>query len=99
MEEPVSTQPISGSLDIKSASELARTKLAEVLEKLPNATTSIVKTGDDWEATVEVVEEEYLPGQNLRSMNDLIGVYQVVLSHNGELLSWAKKGTHKRGHL
>jgi hypothetical protein len=84
---------------LKEAADLAQQRLGEALNKKPNATTSISKEGDNWRASVEIVEEEYLPGKNLRSMNDIIGVYEVILNTSGELESWEKKHSHKRGHL
>lgn len=84
-------------MDIKQVSEKAKEKLAETLQKKANSTISIAKEADYWLATVEMVDEEYLPGQNLPSMNDILGVYEVKLSDAGELLSWSKKSSHKRG--
>lgn len=95
MEEkkPGYTQGVS----IKEASEIAKKKLAEALNKQADNTVSISREGDNWSAVVEIVDEEYLPGKNLKSMNDIIGVYEVKLSDKGALLSWNKKSVHKRG--
>lgn len=87
----------AGSMDIKQASETAKNKLAEALNKKAESTSSISEEGDGWNAVVEVVDEEFLPGKNLKSMNDIIGVYEVKLSSKGELLSWVKKSSHNRG--
>jgi hypothetical protein len=84
------------TLDIKKASEIIKTKLGEALDKKANATISIRKEGNEWKADVEVVEEEYLPGQNLRSMNDLLGLYDVSMDDNGNLTGWVKKKMYKR---
>jgi len=84
-------------LDIKEASETAKKKLAEVLNKKANSTISISKEGEEWLATVEIIDEEFLPGKNLESMSDLIGVYEVKLDSKGEVLSYNKKNSHKRG--
>jgi hypothetical protein len=89
----------NGEIDLKQASELAKKKLSDALNKPANATISIENTGDNWLALVEIVEEEYLPGQNLKSMNDLLGVYEVNLSHQGELLKWTRKGSYKRAEM
>jgi hypothetical protein len=87
------------SSDLKQASELAKKKLSEALDKPANATISIENTGNHWSAMVEVVEEEYLPGQNLKSMNDLLGVYEVHLSLDGKLLKWTRKNSYKRAEI
>jgi hypothetical protein len=84
-------------MDINEASKTVKEKLGSALNKKPNSTISISKEGTEWNATVEVVEEEYLPGKNLQSMNDIIGVYEVKLDDGGDLTSWVKKGVHKRG--
>jgi hypothetical protein len=86
-----------GNMSAKQASETAKIKLAEALGKKANATISISKESDGWNAAVEVVEEEYLPGKNLESMNDIIGIYDIKLSRDGELITWTKKSSHKRG--
>ena len=84
-------------MDIKEVSETAKKKLAEVLNKKANSTASISKEGDFWNAIIEMVDEEYLPGKNIDSMNDIIGVYDVKLNSKGELESYNKKSSHKRG--
>jgi hypothetical protein len=84
-------------MNIKQASETAKKKLEEVLNKKAISTISIFREGNEWSAEVEVLDEEYLPGMNLDSMNDIIGVYEVRLGNNGSLNSWVKKSSHKRG--
>lgn len=83
--------------DIKKMSEIAKKKLAEALNKKAESTISISKEGNEWLANVEVLEEEYIPGMNLRSMNDIIGIYEVKLNNKCELLNWSKKSSRKRG--
>lgn len=87
------------TMDLKQASEQAKEKLAEALNKKANATISISREGEGWLATVEIIDEEYLPGKNLESMNDILGIYEVKLSANGELSGWSKKSSRKRGDL
>jgi hypothetical protein len=83
--------------DIKSASETVKHKLSKALNKKVDSTISISKEDDVWNAVVEVVDEEYLPGMEVNSMSDILGVYEVKLSKGGELLGWTKKSAHKRG--
>ncbi len=90
-------EEIKPNMDVKQASETAKKKLAEALNKKPNATVSISKEADYWNAVVEIVEEEYLPGKDLQSMNDIIGVYESKLNAKGDLISWTKKSSHRRG--
>lgn len=95
-EENTEKEHTSG-MDIKQASETAKKKLAEALNKKADNTISISREGDKWGVVVEIVDEEYLPGKNLKSMSDIIGVYEVKLNDKGGLLSWTKKSSHKRG--
>jgi hypothetical protein len=83
--------------EIKSVSETAKQKLAKALNKKVDSTISITKEGDVWSAIIEVVDEEYLPGMNLRSMSDIMGIYEAKLSSEGELVGWTKKSSRKRG--
>lgn len=85
--------------DIKKMSEIAKKKLTETLNKKAESTISISKEGNEWVAKIEVLEEEYLPAMNLRSMNDIIGIYEVKLSNKGELLNWNKKSSRKRSEI
>jgi hypothetical protein len=93
--QPTSTQTGPPS-DIKEAADTIKQKVALALDKKPNATISINKEGDTWHADVEVVEEEYLPGQNIKSMNDILGLYDVVMDASGNILNWTKKKAYKR---
>jgi hypothetical protein len=99
VDDDISEEISDPSGDLKQASELAKKKLSEALDKPANATISIENAGNHWLAMVEVVEEEYLPGQNLKSMNDLLGVYEVHLSLAGKLLKWTRKNSYKRAEI
>jgi hypothetical protein len=95
--EPKEEIAPSGNMNIKTASETARKKMEETLSKKAYSVASISKEGDVWNARVEMIDEEYLPGQNLASMNDIIGVYDVKLDSKGELISYDKKSSRQRG--
>jgi hypothetical protein len=90
-------KPLQGNLDIKQASKTAKDKLAEALDKKANTVVSVSKEGENWDVIIEIIDEEYLPGKNLESMNDIIGMYDVKMSDKGELLSWNKKSSRRRG--
>jgi hypothetical protein len=83
---------------VKEVSERAKELLADALQKKAESTISIEQVGDEWVVVLEVLEEEYVPGSGLRSMNDIIGVYEVKLRNNA-LVKWQKKGSRKRGEL
>jgi hypothetical protein len=84
-------------MDLKQVSEIAMKKLSEALNKKVEHVASIKREGEGWQGTVEVVEEEYLPGKNLRSMNDIIGLYDITLDDEGDIINWQKRKTRKRG--
>jgi len=98
-EETEQPEPIpAGGMNLKQASKKAMQELGEALGKKAEATTSISREGENWKATVEVVDEVYLPDQkDVRSMNDMIGVYEISLSAQGELLNWTRINSRKRG--
>jgi hypothetical protein len=98
-EKVTSDSTTDEEMDIKKASKVVKNKLAEALDKPANATISIEHRGENWVAMVEILEEEYLSGQNVRSMNDIIAVYEVSLSNTGELMKWERKSAYKRGEI
>jgi hypothetical protein len=87
----------SGNMNLKEASEMIKKKLSDALGRKPESTISISKEGDVWVAEVGMIDEEYLPGKDLSSMNDIIGIYSVKMDSNGELINWSKKRSHQRG--
>lgn len=79
-------------MDAKEASEAAKKRLEEALGKKANATIDISQEGEEWKASVEIVEEEHMP-----SKFDLVGVYEVKLDKTGKITSWSRKETRQRG--
>jgi hypothetical protein len=82
---------------IKNASENAKRRLSDALSKKANSTVSITKEGEGWNAVVEIIDEEFLPDMNVKSMNDIIGIYEVKLSKSGDLMGWTKVNSKRRG--
>ena len=77
---------------VEEAAEYAKQRLEKALKKRANSTIAIYKEENEWVAKVEVLEEEHIP-----SKFDLIGIYQVHLDKDGNLISWDKEGTRLRG--
>lgn len=94
---PIKDTPKRDKMDIRQASEQAKKRISEALDKKAENTNSISKEGNEWSAMVEVLEEEYIPGMGLKSMNDLLGIYEVRLNEKGELEGWNKRASRKRG--
>jgi hypothetical protein len=88
---------VSGSLG--AMSELARKKLSEALNKNAESVVSISKSEDGWSVVLEVIDEDYLPEIKMKSMNDIIGTYEIQLDDKGELISWNRKSSRKRGDI
>ncbi|MCL6578979.1 MAG: gas vesicle protein [Candidatus Bathyarchaeota archaeon] len=56
-----------------------------------NSVVGIVKTEDGWKVTVEMVEKESIP-----SSMDLLGIYEVAVDREGNILGLERKGLRKR---
>lgn len=68
----------------RSASEVARDAVRELqglIGRPVEAITGIERDGKEWTVTVEVVELERIP-----NTTDVLGVYEVTLDANGELI-------------
>jgi len=93
-------KPIKSNLgEVGKMSELAREKLSDALDKKVDSVVSISEQEGGWLAELDVIDEEYLPDIELRSMSDIIGTYEVKLDNKGELVSWNKKSSRKRGEI
>jgi hypothetical protein len=76
------------------ATQLAQVAKAQVFSMtgLSNGqVTGFDRTGDRWVVTVEVVELERVP-----STMDVMGIFDVTLSDDGELMGLRRKGRHRR---
>jgi hypothetical protein len=62
------------------------------LGKIPGGVVSLFKTEEGWKVLLEVVERKAIPD----SM-DLLGIYELCLDNEGNLLSLDRKKLRKRG--
>lgn len=88
-----------GGMNARQISEIAKKKIAEALDKKAESAVSVFKEGNNWSVDIEVLDEQYLPEQKIKSMNDIIGIYEVKLDSKGELISWVKKSSRQRGNV
>lgn len=70
----------------------AKEELSTVTGLQPSTVLGIVKEGEEWIVTVEMVEKKSIPD----SM-DVLGTYEVRLNNDGELLNFNRLSLRKRG--
>ncbi|WP_433127552.1 gas vesicle protein [Micromonospora sp. CA-240977] len=78
-----------------SAAEAARAGLRQLVEltgREPSVTTSLEATEDGWLVGVEVVEAHRIPNSI-----DLLGLYEVELDVEGNLLGYRRVRRYQRG--
>lgn len=70
----------------------AREELSALTNLAPSTVLGIVKEGEEWIVTMEMVEKKSIPD----SM-DVLGTYEVRLNSDGELLNFNRISLRKRG--
>lgn len=74
------------------AVEAARSQLEKTANLKTTHATSIKKQKNEWYITLEAVEKKSIP-----EGMDLLGIYEVILTEKGELVSFERKGMRTRG--
>lgn len=80
---------------VKSVSSItnhAREELSALTGLAPSTVLGIVKEGEDWLVTLEMVEKKSIP-----DAMDVLGTYEVRLNADGELLTFNRISLRKRG--
>lgn len=80
---------------VKSVSSItnhAREELSALTGLAPSTVLGIVKEGEDWIVTLEMVEKKSIP-----DAMDVLGTYEVRLNADGELLTFSRISLRKRG--
>ncbi|BCL14285.1 gas vesicle protein GvpO [Micromonospora sagamiensis] len=78
-----------------TAGEAARVGLRQVSQltgRDPSGVISVQPTGDGWRVGVELVEDHRIPAST-----DLLGLYEVDLDADGEVLSFRRVRRYQRG--
>lgn len=78
--------------DIREISRKASAMLQDILNKKIDNVTGISRDGEDWTASVDVVERNSIP-----DTQDLIGTYEVKLNASLDILSYRRTGVRRRG--
>lgn len=78
-------------MTLKEVIQIAKGEVQELFSFPLSNVTGACKTDDGWEVTVELLERKCIPdGQ------DLFGVYEIKLDHEGALASYERKRVRRR---
>jgi hypothetical protein len=70
----------------------ARGHIVAIGKKSNDGVTGISKKDDGWTVSMEVLERKGIP-----DTMDILGLYEIVLNNDGDLLSLERKNLRKRG--
>jgi len=71
--------------------EMTRTFANNYMHKNPESIIDVEKKPEGWKVTIEAIERKSIP-----DTQDIMGRYDILLSNDGELLSWKQKMIRKR---
>ena len=74
------------------AVEAAKEHLMKITHLSIHNVTGVKKEKDGWRITVELLEKKSIP-----DAMDLFGIYEVMISDDGELVNFERKGIRRRG--
>ena len=81
-------------MDIKDIVENAKKKLVELTGFTSPSVIGFNKEGETWRIIIEITEKPS-PASNL----DVLGIYEVHLDVNGNLLDYKRESMRKRGDI
>ncbi|SDZ09996.1 Gas vesicle synthesis protein GvpO [Micromonospora pattaloongensis] len=87
-ERPAPRRPLSASVAARAGLQ----HIAELSGKTPTGVTSIERSEDGWVIGIEVIEDRRIP-----SSTDILGVYQVEVDMDGELVTYRRIRRYPRG--
>lgn len=70
----------------------AKKELTSLTNLEPSTVMDIVKDGEDWVVTIEMIEKKSIP-----DAMDVLGTYEVRMDGSGELLNFNRISFRKRG--
>ena len=79
-------------MDTQEVIKKAREHIATMGKKSNDGVTSLRKKDDGWAVCIEVLERTGIP-----DTMDILGLYEIVLNNEGDLLSVERKRLRKRG--
>ncbi|MGW3011855.1 gas vesicle protein GvpO [Streptomyces sp. NPDC001219] len=89
-EPPPAVRRVSAPRAMRYAAE----QLKELLGRAPESVSSVKPTEDGWQAEVEVLELERVPGTT-----SVMATYRVMLDKEGELVAYERTRRYTRGQI
>ncbi|GAA5612608.1 gas vesicle protein [Streptomyces platensis] len=89
-EEPRTGRRVSAPRAMRYAAD----QLKELLGRAPESVSAVQPTEDGWQADVEVLELERVPGTT-----SVMATYRVVLDKEGELVAYERTRRYTRGQI
>jgi len=81
-------------MDIKDIVENAKKKLVELTGFTSPSAIGVNKEGETWQVIIEITEKP-----SAASNLEVLGIYEVCLDVNGNLLSYKRENMRKRGDI
>ncbi|MFF8788170.1 gas vesicle protein [Streptomyces sp. NPDC015125] len=88
------TESTARRVSAPRAMRYAAEQLKELLGRAPESVSSVKPTEDGWQADVEVLELERVPGTT-----SVMATYRVVLDKEGELVAYERTRRYTRGQI
>ncbi|MFG2830432.1 gas vesicle protein [Streptomyces sp. NPDC048434] len=88
------TERAARRLSAPRAMRYAAEQLKELLGRAPESVSAVKPTEDGWQADVEVLELERVPGTT-----SVMATYRVVLDKEGELVAYERTRRYTRGQI
>ena len=79
-------------MDAQEVITKARGHIATMGKKSDEGVTNLSKREDGWTVSIEVVERKGIP-----DTMDILGLYEIILNDEGDLMSLERKKLRKRG--
>ena len=80
------------AIDLKTITTKAKEQIKSLLQKQPLSVIALAKEGTKWKVQVEVLERKAVP-----DTQDLIGIYELLLTEAGDLSSYKQIEVRHRG--
>ena len=84
--------PAPAPVSAAEAAGIAMRQIVELVSRDPVGATSVAPTDEGWLVEVEVVEDRRIP-----TSSDILALYEVELSLDGDLLSYSRTRRYPRG--
>ncbi|MEU6018886.1 gas vesicle protein [Streptomyces sp. NPDC047515] len=88
------TQRAARGVSTPQAMRYAAEQLRELLGRAPESVSAVKPTEDGWQADVEVLELERVPGTT-----SVMASYRVTLNNDGELVAYERTRRYTRGQI